>query len=280
MVAAWISAETGVGPSMASGSQVCSGTWADFANAPTSSRMQPATRSPSLRANSSGTRSNVFRKSSVPTCLKMKYVPSTRPTSPTTLMTNALMPACVAVRAAVPERDQQVGRGADERPADDQQQEVAGQDQQQHAEHEEVQVREEARVALVGRHVGGRVEVDQRRDAGHHQRHEDAQRVEQDRQLGVHADGLRVVPRRPRRWWRSSAPRSWSLKKREHRRDERERDGERADHAVDARGQRAPREADDDRARRAGTAGSASRSVQAHPWSSRSSSTSTGSLRR
>ena len=30
-------------------------------------------------------------------CLKMKYVPSTRPTSPTTLMTNALMPAAVAV---------------------------------------------------------------------------------------------------------------------------------------------------------------------------------------
>ena len=45
MVAAWISALTGVGPSMASGSQVCSGTWADLANAPTSSSTQPATRS-------------------------------------------------------------------------------------------------------------------------------------------------------------------------------------------------------------------------------------------
>ena len=50
-------------------------------------------------------------------------------------------------RAPVPEADQQVGRRADERPADDQEEEVAGQDQQQHAEHEEVQVREEARVA-------------------------------------------------------------------------------------------------------------------------------------
>lgn len=36
MVAAWISAETGVGPAMASGSQVCSGTWADFPRAPPS----------------------------------------------------------------------------------------------------------------------------------------------------------------------------------------------------------------------------------------------------
>src|SRR5271166_5597041 len=34
IVAAWISAETGVGPSIASGSQVCSGTWADFAAQP------------------------------------------------------------------------------------------------------------------------------------------------------------------------------------------------------------------------------------------------------
>jgi hypothetical protein len=46
IVAAWISAETGVGPSIASASHVCSGTCADFAKAPTSSRMQPAVRSP------------------------------------------------------------------------------------------------------------------------------------------------------------------------------------------------------------------------------------------
>src|ERR1051325_11355762 len=40
MVAAWISAETGVGPSIASGSQVWSGTWADLPMAPTNSRRQ------------------------------------------------------------------------------------------------------------------------------------------------------------------------------------------------------------------------------------------------
>ena len=34
----------------------------------------------------------------MPVCLKMKNVPSTSPTSPTTLITNALMPARVAVR--------------------------------------------------------------------------------------------------------------------------------------------------------------------------------------
>ena len=40
MVAAWIRAETGVGPSIASGSQVWSGICADFPIAPMNSRMQ------------------------------------------------------------------------------------------------------------------------------------------------------------------------------------------------------------------------------------------------
>src|SRR6266702_6382965 len=34
IVAAWISALTGVGPSIASGNQTCSGTWPDFPTAP------------------------------------------------------------------------------------------------------------------------------------------------------------------------------------------------------------------------------------------------------
>ena len=47
MVAAWISAETGVGPSMASGSQVCSGNCALLAKAPMASSEQiPVTSSP------------------------------------------------------------------------------------------------------------------------------------------------------------------------------------------------------------------------------------------
>src|ERR1035441_6078087 len=42
MVAAWISAETGVGPSMASASHGNSGIWADFAATPTISSRQMA----------------------------------------------------------------------------------------------------------------------------------------------------------------------------------------------------------------------------------------------
>src|SRR5215210_2305114 len=40
MVAAWISAEIGVGPSIESGSQTCSGNWADLPIAPMKRRMQ------------------------------------------------------------------------------------------------------------------------------------------------------------------------------------------------------------------------------------------------
>src|SRR5881397_1147387 len=40
IVAAWIKAEMGVGPSIASGSQTCSGTWADLPTAPAKSRRQ------------------------------------------------------------------------------------------------------------------------------------------------------------------------------------------------------------------------------------------------
>src|ERR1700729_2630244 len=40
MVAAWISAEMGVGPSMESGSQMCSGTCSDLAIAPIKRQMQ------------------------------------------------------------------------------------------------------------------------------------------------------------------------------------------------------------------------------------------------
>src|SRR5262249_28118378 len=40
MVAAWISAEMGVGPSIESGSHTCSGTWADLPIAPRNRQMQ------------------------------------------------------------------------------------------------------------------------------------------------------------------------------------------------------------------------------------------------
>src|ERR1700727_3274691 len=48
IVAAWIRADTGVGPSIASPSQACSGTWADFAQAPDSNSNPIAVIAPRL----------------------------------------------------------------------------------------------------------------------------------------------------------------------------------------------------------------------------------------
>ena len=97
MVAAWMSAETGVGPSMASGSQVCSGSWADLAKAPTSISRQAATSVGSFCPKASSASANTPAKSSAPVPLSSRKAAITRPTSPITLITKALMPACVAV---------------------------------------------------------------------------------------------------------------------------------------------------------------------------------------
>jgi hypothetical protein len=72
IVAAWIRAETGVGPSMASGSQVCSGTCADFANAPTSRPEAAGHEVAVVDEKRCGTASKLLRKSSEPVPLKMK----------------------------------------------------------------------------------------------------------------------------------------------------------------------------------------------------------------
>ena len=50
MVAAWISAVIGVGPGIASGSQVCNGTWADL---PTTARISSSPIAVALRGSSS-----------------------------------------------------------------------------------------------------------------------------------------------------------------------------------------------------------------------------------
>src|SRR3954452_22383084 len=97
MVAAWISAETGVGPSIASGNQVCSGTWADFANAPTRSIRHAPTSTPSLWWNTCGAWEKMPDQSRAPVLSNSRKAAITRPTSPITFITNALMPARTAV---------------------------------------------------------------------------------------------------------------------------------------------------------------------------------------
>ena len=97
IVAAWIREETGVGPSIASGSHVWNGICADLANAPTSSSRQIATIVKSLTAKCAGASSKTAMYSVCPSSLISRIAANTSPMSPITLITKAFMPAFVAV---------------------------------------------------------------------------------------------------------------------------------------------------------------------------------------
>jgi hypothetical protein len=87
MVAAWISAETGVGPSMASGSQTYSGNCADFPVAPmkSSSAMVLSTPKPAVSAWNWPLRRIWFTSTyfTVPSTLNISSMPRMNPASPT-----------------------------------------------------------------------------------------------------------------------------------------------------------------------------------------------------
>src|SRR5262245_42468148 len=87
MVAAWISADTGVGPSMASGSQTYSGTCADLPVAPKnmSSEIALSTPNPAVSAWNCPLCSTEFTSvnRTVPSTDSISNMPSTNPASPT-----------------------------------------------------------------------------------------------------------------------------------------------------------------------------------------------------
>src|SRR6266581_3758779 len=93
IVAAWIKAETGVGPAIASGSQVYRGSCADLPTQPQSSNSvimviaaPPAGRAPGAAANTGP-------KSSEPVAWKIRNIATRNPTSPMRLTMNAFFPA-------------------------------------------------------------------------------------------------------------------------------------------------------------------------------------------
>ncbi len=196
MVAAWIRAETGVGPSIASGSQVWSGTCADLAKAPTSSRIPISTTTPSLVVNSSGARLEDPQQVEGAELAEQEQRREHEPDVADDVDHERLHAGGRRGGPPVPEADQRVGGEADEGPADDQQHQVPGQDQQQHREDEEVEVAEEAVEAPIAGHVADRVEVDHGADPAHDQAHVDRQRVDQDVHLDVEAAGRGVVVER------------------------------------------------------------------------------------
>src|SRR5437762_1332538 len=76
IVAAWISAETGVGPAIASGSQVYRGIWADFPVQPRNRSNVMAVIAPPAGTSAAGACANTVSKSSEPVVQKIMNIAS------------------------------------------------------------------------------------------------------------------------------------------------------------------------------------------------------------
>src|SRR6266545_3679064 len=103
MVAAWISADTGVGPSIASGSQVCSRNCADLPIAPMNSSRQIRVSASTSQARkwmvlpvSDGACANSVPNSTAPVSMNTAKMPSAKPKSPMRLTMKALIAAALA----------------------------------------------------------------------------------------------------------------------------------------------------------------------------------------
>ncbi len=103
MVAAWISADTGVGPSIASGNQVCSRNCADLPIAPMNRNRQVSVRASMSQRKKwmvlpvrPGAAAKIVSKSTDPTSMKIENIPIRKPKSPTRLTTKALIAAAFA----------------------------------------------------------------------------------------------------------------------------------------------------------------------------------------
>jgi len=90
MVAAWMSADTGVGPAIASPSQDCNGNWADLPQAPTSSS-RPIAVSWAVEAPSTPALTDA--KSTFPKVANIIMIAIESPRSPTRLTKKALLAA-------------------------------------------------------------------------------------------------------------------------------------------------------------------------------------------
>ena len=96
-MAAWISAETGVGPSIASGSQMCSGNCADFPIAPASSPSVKPVSTASVSAGAPSCASALIAAiSKRPVFDQISSSPSMKPKSPKRVTMNAFFAAAAA----------------------------------------------------------------------------------------------------------------------------------------------------------------------------------------
>src|SRR6266480_7504305 len=95
MVAAWINAETGVGPSIASGNHTCSGNWADFPTAPQKIKSETIATNVEWPPNI-GIRGAISANTTEPVVIQIIRMPVMNPKSPIRVVMNALFAASAA----------------------------------------------------------------------------------------------------------------------------------------------------------------------------------------
>ena len=179
-----MSAETGVGPSIASGSQACSGNWPDLPQAPSSSSSVIARSAPAGQLADPLEHLGVLQRAQLGPQQEDR---DRQADVADPVHQERLLRGRGRGRAVLVEADQQVRREADALPAEVEHHEVVAQDQQQHRGDEQVELREEPPPARVVAHVADRVEVDQRADPGDEQHERQRQRVDPQPEVDVQA---------------------------------------------------------------------------------------------
>ena len=96
MVAAWMSADTGVGPSIASRSQACSGTWADLPQAASSNSNPISVAHPGANSGLAAP-ALTASKEELPNRASIAMTAIVRPRSPIRFITKAFFAAAAAV---------------------------------------------------------------------------------------------------------------------------------------------------------------------------------------
>ena len=112
--------------------------------------------------------------------------PEKEPEVPDAVDDEGLLAGVGGVLALVVVPDQEVGAEAHAFPPHEQQQEVLGEDEGQHREHEEIEICEVPRVARLGLvvpHVADGIHVDPEADEGHEGRHQRGQGIEAHREV-------------------------------------------------------------------------------------------------
>ena len=198
-----MSALTGVGPSIASGNQTCSGTWPDLPIGATENQQRDAGRNG--HANACGSRDQPAKRGLFEAAVAA-VVKEQRPSFriephhaeqqrqvADPRRNERLLRCRRRAGLVIPKADQQVGSQPDDLPADEKQQQAVGDDQPEHRGGEQGEEAEEAREVLVVRHVAKAVNENQQADQRDHHQHDRRERVEHPAQPEGCALDLRVA---------------------------------------------------------------------------------------